>query len=118
MMLHIGPGSPSPPALRGDWYDDECAGMTRVAATRAALVEAGRGLRADIRSRLTGWVAAFLLSLHGAEPDFGLIGLPEAAELPAVRRKLVNLERLKQANPKKHAAKRGPLERLFRRIGI
>ena len=71
--------------------------MTWVAATRAALVGAGRRLRANIGSRLTGWVAAFLLSLYGAEPDFGLIGLPEAAELSAVRWQLVNLERLKQA---------------------
>ena len=38
----------------------------------------------------------------------------EAAELPAVRWKLVNLERLKRANPEKHLAQRDALERLFR----
>lgn len=100
--------------IRDETYDEEFAGMTRVAATRETLVEAGRRLYEDIGSRLTGSVAAFLISLHDAEPDFGLIGLPEAAELPAVRWKLVNLERLKRANPEKHLAQRDALERLFR----
>ncbi len=71
-------------------------------------------LYADIRSRLEGRIAAFLLSLHDAEPDFGLIGLPEAAKLPAVRWKLLNLEKLRQANPRKHDAQRTALENLFR----
>ena len=82
-----------------DLYDEEFAGMTREAVSLGALAETARQLHADIRSRLQGDIAAFLLSLHDAEPDFGLIGLPTAAELPAVRWKLVNLERLKLANP-------------------
>ena len=66
------------------------------------------------RCRVTGDVADFLVALHDAEPDFGLIGVPEAAELPAVRWKLVNLEKLKQANPRKHQIQRDALVRLFR----
>lgn len=100
--------------IRDETYSEEFAGMTRVAATRETLVEAGRRLYRDIESRLTGSVTRFLLSLHDAEPDFGLIGLSEAAELPAVRWKLVHLKRLKQANPKKHSAQREAFERLFR----
>ena len=99
-------------------------GYTRIVVTRSrvqikietspeALIEAGHRLREDIGKRLTGGVATFLLSLHDAEPDFGLIGLPAAAELPAVRWKIVNLDRLKQANPDKHAAQRNALENLF-----
>ncbi|MYD71050.1 MAG: nucleotidyl transferase AbiEii/AbiGii toxin family protein [Acidobacteria bacterium] len=95
-------------------YDDEFVGMTREAVSREALAEVGRRLHADIRSRLRGDVAEFLLSLHDAEPDFELIGLPEAADLPAVRWKLLNLKRLKDADPGKHAAQRGALETLFR----
>ena len=94
-------------------YDEEFAGMTREAVSREALAEIGRHLHADIRSRLRGDVAEFLLSLHDAEPDFGLIGLPEAADLPAVRWKLLNLKKLKDADPGKHAAQRGALEILF-----
>ena len=46
-------------------------------------------------------------------PDFHLIGLPEAANLPAIRWKLMNLDRLKRDNPEKHAAQREALTRLF-----
>ncbi len=105
----LAPGKP----FREDLYDQEFAGMTREAVSGDALVEVRRRLHADIAERLKGDVAAFLLSLHDAEPDFGLIGLPEAAGLPAVRWKLLNLERLKKINPGKHAVQRDALEHLF-----
>ena len=84
-------------------------------------------LHADIRGRLSGDIAAFLLSrysgaaigrycsfpVHDANPDFNLIGLPGAANLPAIRWKLINLEKLKGDNPGKHAVHRGALEDLF-----
>ena len=104
--------APSTP-LREDVYAAEFLGMTRESVTRDALVGTRRRLHADIRSRLKGNIANFLLSLHDAEPDFGVIGLPEAAGLPAIRWKLVNLEKLKQANPEKHMAQRDALESLF-----
>jgi hypothetical protein len=44
-----------------------------------------------------------------------LIGLPHAAELPAVRWKLVNLKRLKRENPAKHAEQRALLEAVLGR---
>ena len=78
-----------------------------------ALVGTHRHLHADIRSRLKGEVANFLLSLHDADPDFAVIGLPDAANLPAIRWKIVNLEKLKRANPEKHMAQRDALESLF-----
>ncbi len=70
-------------------------------------------LHADIRKQLTGNVSVFLLSLHDAEPDFDPIGLPRALDLPAVRWKLLNLEKLKKHNPKKHAEQRDALEDLL-----
>ena len=100
--------------LRRESYDNEFVGMTREAVPWTALVEARRRLVEDIGSRLRGDVAAFLLSVHDAEPDFGLIGLPRAALLPAVRWKVENLERLRRANPEKHGAQRDALERLVR----
>ena len=103
-----------PTPFRKDLYDEEFTGMTREPVTGDVLVEVRRRLHADIAERLAGDIAAFLLSLHDAEPDFELIGLPEAAGLPAVRWKLVNLERLRQANPGKHAAQRDALKSLFR----
>ena len=96
-----------------DLYDGEFSGMTREAVSRDALADAGRHLHGDIKSRLKDEVAGFLLSLHDAAPDFGLIGLHEAGDLPAVRWKLINLEKLKQADPEKHAMQRRALEKLF-----
>ena len=97
----------------GDRYETEFTGMTRNPVSSEALLETGRYLHSDIRARLAGRVADFLLSLHDAQPDFGLIGLPEAVELPSVRWKLLNLENLKTTNPVKHAMQRNALEQLL-----
>lgn len=104
----------APPASDLDsLYDAEFAGMTRDHVGKEQLRAAEQRLHADVRGRLTGDVAAFLLSLHDAEPDFERIGLPQAGQLPAVRWKLLNLEVLKRDNPAKHADQRGKLERLL-----
>lgn len=94
-------------------YDDEFVGMTREMVTTEELADTRERLHADIRGRLTDDTARFLLSLHDAEPDFDLIGLPDSSRLPAVRWKLMNLEKLKRDNPEKHAAQREELKRLF-----
>ncbi len=99
--------------FQDELYNDEFVGMTREAVTIDTLIEVRTRLHTDIRRRLTGEIAAFLLSVHDAEPDFHLIGLPGAADLPAVRWKLINLEKLKENNHAKHAAQRGALEDLF-----
>lgn len=67
----------------------------------------------DTRNHPADNVAVFLLSFHKAEPDFELVGLPEASHLPAVRRKLLNLQKLKAENPMKHAQQRAMLEAFF-----
>ena len=104
------------PAARFDsaLYEDEFVGMTQESISQEELLETQARLHEDIRERLTCDIPAFLLSLHDATPAFELIGLPEAARLPAVRWKLMNLEKLKRDNPGKHAAQREELERLFR----
>ena len=100
--------------LREESYDEEFVGMTREGVTWNALVEARRRLHSDVRSRLKGDIAAFLLSLHNTEPDFDLIGLPEAQNLPAVQWKLINLRKLRDTDPEKHAVQRDALESLIR----
>jgi predicted nucleotidyltransferase component of viral defense system len=94
-------------------YAREFEGMTNVAVPIAHLEEARTQLIADIRARMDDDTRRFLLSLHDAEPDFSLIGLPQAVELPAVRWKLQNLERLKRDNPGKHAELRAAIESVW-----
>jgi len=106
----LAPQSPLDTAL----YDAEFLGMTREPVALDALRDTRTRLHGDIRDRLTGDIAEFLLSLHDGAPDFGRLGLPGAARLPAIRWKLLNLQRLKHENPDKHAAQRDALARLLR----
>lgn len=91
----------------------EFEGMTRMAVELDGLLEIRKQLVADIQSRLDEKTRRFLLGLHDGKPDFGAIDRPQAAELPAVRWKLLNLGRLSRDNPEKHARQREELETLF-----
>ncbi len=81
-------------------------GLDELLATREKLV-------ADIQSRFDKNTGRFLLSLRDGTPDFDAIERPRAADLPAVRWKLINLERLNRENPKKHAEQRVELRDLL-----
>ena len=94
-------------------YTKEFEGMTKVRANLDDLLETRERLVADIRSRLDEKVRTFLLRLHDGTPDFGVIERLRAADLPAVRWKLINLRKLKSDNPAKHAEHRLALEALF-----
>ncbi len=104
----------APPAIPiEELYTEEFVGMTREGIALSDLETARTRLIADIRSRLTGKSAAFLLLLHDAEPDFALVDLPQAERLPAVQWKLLNLRKLKAENPAKHAEQGEMLKALF-----
>lgn len=62
---------------------------------------------------LDGPSQAFLQSLEDEKPDFNLIGLAHAGELPGVRRKLHNLA---QRTGTKRAADRQQLDETLARI--
>ena len=94
-------------------YAREFEGMTATPVPLADLIEARARLIADVRDRLDTRARAFLVSLHDCKPDFDAIGHPRAADLPAVRWKLLNLEKLKSGNPDKHAEQRRQLLALF-----
>lgn len=90
----------------------EFEGMTTQPISLDELKAAREQMRTDLLARLDDNAMRFLLSLHEGEPDFEAIGLPQAAELPAVRWKLLNLEKLKAQNPEKHAEQRREIEGL------
>lgn len=94
-------------------YAQEFLGMTKDPVSLDELIVVWVRLVDDIRSRLDGSAQAFLLSLQDAEPDFDVIGLPRAADLPAVKWKLLNLQKLIANNPVKHAEHKAELVALW-----
>lgn len=94
-------------------YAREFEGMTKVPVSLDELLETRIRLVSDIRARIDAKAKHFLLTLHDGDPDFHAIDRPRAAELPAVRWKLVNLRKLASENAEKHAALRRELEKLF-----
>ncbi|RWX81468.1 nucleotidyl transferase AbiEii/AbiGii toxin family protein [Neorhizobium lilium] len=91
----------------------EFEGMTIEPVSLIELKNARARLTDDLRARLDEKAMRFLLTLHDTEPDFDAIGLPQAAALPAVRWKLLNLAKLKQQNPDKHAMQRREIENIL-----
>ncbi|MGC3873744.1 nucleotidyl transferase AbiEii/AbiGii toxin family protein [Halomonas sp. GXIMD04776] len=94
-------------------YAQEFEGMTKLTVRLDELLEIRAQLIADIRSRLDDDTKRFLLTLHDGQPDFSAIERPQAANLPAVRWKLINLNKLIGQNAEKHIAQRKELEALF-----
>lgn len=77
-------------------YEHAFVGMTEVECPLAVLLEAREQLRHELPARLNAQQKQFLLSLASAKPDWSLLTCPHAAELPALRWKLSNLERFRQ----------------------
>jgi predicted nucleotidyltransferase component of viral defense system len=94
-------------------FRQEFAGMTVEPVKLDELLEVRTRLLTDIRHKLDPQARTFLLSLHDGEPDFDAIGLPQAANLPAVKWKVHNLRKLQEQNPKKHEQQHDEIARLF-----
>ncbi len=99
-------------AVLEEAFVKEFEGMTTQPVSLDELKTAREQMTADLLARLDDKAMRFLLSLHDGEPDFETIGLPQAADLPAVRWKILNLEKLKARNPEKHAEQRREIEGL------
>jgi predicted nucleotidyltransferase component of viral defense system len=90
-------------------FAQEFVGMTSIPVTVEELARTRNRLLADINARLDEKTRKFLIGLHDGAPDFGAIGLPQAANLPAVRWKLLNLKKLIVEQPDKHAEQKAEL---------
>jgi predicted nucleotidyltransferase component of viral defense system len=75
-------------------YKRDFIGMTEEAITLKELVEEREILITDIVGNMPGDHKKFLLSFERGEPDWKLIGLPKAAELPAIKWRQQNLDSL------------------------
>ena len=86
----------------------EEVGLDRLLSTRERLI-------GDIQRDLDIDERRFLISLVNAAPDWKLLGVPHAQELPAVRWKITNLEKLKATDPKKFSEQATALATLLER---
>jgi hypothetical protein len=88
-----------------DQYGAEFLGMTVTDLPLEALLDARERLISELGERARQPAnRRFLMSFHELAPDWSAVGLdPEIAELPALRWKAINLERLQRENPDKFA---------------
>ena len=83
-------------------FDREFVGMTVDETSLDTLLSTREQLVAEIRSQLDENSKLFLTSFHTLRPDWELTGSSNIGELPAIRWKLMNLERLQSENPEKY----------------
>lgn len=105
------------PTLRdisGD-FDATFRGMTTEPVELKGLLATRERMIAELQAGLDANEREFLLSLARNEPNWGLLGIEHLEQLPGIRCKLMNLERLAKANPKKFKAQAEDLEGLLRR---
>lgn len=105
--------APRAPADFAATFEAHFNGMTADPISAAALLASRERLLALVAGWLDEPSCSFLRSVEDERPDFGLLGIPHASELPAVRRKLHNLA---QRTAIKRVADRGQLEEALARI--
>ncbi len=94
-------------------FEHNFAGMTVEPVELDALLAARERMARELQQGLTADERGFLLSLVAAEPEWPLLGVPHLEQLPGMRWKLQNLERLRKTNAGKFAEQSDTLARLF-----
>ena len=91
-------------------YDRAFVGMAEVACPLQMLLDVRAQLRHELPARLNAAHKQFLIGLAYAEPDWSLLQCGHAAELPALRWKLSNLETFSKRRPDDFAAQAKAIE--------
>jgi predicted nucleotidyltransferase component of viral defense system len=89
---------PSMRDIRRD-FEHNFAGMTVEPVELETLLAVRERMARELQQGLTGDEKRFLLTLVAAEPEWSLLSVPHLENLPGVRWKLQNLERLRKTNP-------------------
>ncbi len=91
-------------------YKRGFVGMTEVDCSPEILLDVRAELRCELPRRLSTAHRQFLGGLVRAEPDWSLVRCPHAAQLPALRWKLSNLETFRKRRPDDFAAQAAALD--------
>ena len=94
-------------------FEHNFAGMTAEPAELDTLLAAREQMMRELQQGLTADERRFLSSLVAAEPEWALLGVPHLKQLPGLRWKLQNLERLRKADARKFAEQKDALARLL-----
>lgn len=94
-------------------FEHNFAGMTVEPLELDTLLAARERMMRELQQGLTADERRFLVSLVAAEPEWSLLGVPHLEQLPGLRWKLQNLERLRKADARKFADQADALARLF-----
>jgi predicted nucleotidyltransferase component of viral defense system len=97
-------------------YNRAFVGMTEVTSSLATLLDARAQLRRELLARLSASHKQFLTGLARALPDWSLLQCRHAAELPALRWKLSNLETFRKRRPDDFASQAEALEASLIRV--
>ncbi|MGH8294391.1 MAG: nucleotidyl transferase AbiEii/AbiGii toxin family protein [Steroidobacteraceae bacterium] len=82
-------------------FEQNFVGMTTDPVELEALLAARERMVRELQQGLTADERWFLLSLVAAKPEWSLLGVPHLEQLPGLKWKLQNLERLRKSNSKK-----------------
>ncbi len=93
-------------------FYDEFAGMTNEPVELSELIETRSRMVVALQARFTEKDRDFLLSFKRGKPDWSLFDEPSAAGLPAIRWKLMNIQRLSK-NQDKHQQQLEKLEKVL-----
>ncbi len=104
--------SPSLRDIRHE-YEHDFKDMPTEPVPIEELLSARERMMRELQQGLSGDERRFLLSLVRAEPEWSLLGIEHLEHLPALRWKLHNLQRLRNANPRKFAEQGAALARLL-----
>ncbi|CCW30487.1 Ync [Xenorhabdus nematophila F1] len=97
----------------GEKFSREFEGMTLEQVELAELEAIRFEMLAELQKHLTEKDRHFLLSFKRGEPDWALFDALSAADLPAIRWKLLNIATLKTKNPEKHQEQLKKLEQVL-----
>ena len=94
-------------------FEHNFVGITAEPVELDALLMTRERMVRELQQGLTADERRFLLSLVSAEPEWRLLGVPYLEQLPGLRWKLQNLERLRKSDARKFARQSEALMRLL-----
>jgi predicted nucleotidyltransferase component of viral defense system len=83
-------------------FDNQFEGMSTIDFSYVDYINTRDTLIELIQEHLTNEDKKFFLSFEIGEPDWGLFPIPVLKELPAIKWKLLNIQKLKESNINKH----------------